>query len=180
VVAIDHGGNEERNNEYTVYFNEEYQFGGKGMHYIAFLVETLKPFIDSQYRTLPEPESTIIAGSSFGAYISLFAAVKHQDVFGKVGAFSLMMWQEQGQLIDLITSRKINQDMKIYISIGANEIDDPSNNKLVNDLAALTYTTLNQSGAAENGVYFDVVREGKHHEDTWKGLFPVAFKWLLQ
>lgn len=81
VVAVDNGGNE-RNHEYNFTINTEHGFGGKGEAYAAFLAETLKPYIDIHYRTLPEPEHTMIAGSSFGAYVSLYTAIRYPDQFG--------------------------------------------------------------------------------------------------
>ncbi|WP_245772850.1 alpha/beta hydrolase [Paenibacillus catalpae] len=99
VVAIDHGG-DQRNNEYNFTINEEYGFGGKGQAYAAFLAETLKPYIDSHYRTLIEPEHTIIAGSSFGAYVSLYTAIRYPDLFGCVGGFSFVMWHDNGPLFN--------------------------------------------------------------------------------
>ncbi|MEJ9222068.1 alpha/beta hydrolase-fold protein [Paenibacillus glucanolyticus] len=51
VVAIDHGG-DDRNHEYNFTINAEYNFGGKGAAYADFLAETLKPYIDSHYRTV--------------------------------------------------------------------------------------------------------------------------------
>lgn len=63
--------------------------GGKGALYVDFIVNTLKNYIDSNFRTLPDRNNTAIAGSSMGAYISLFAAILRLDVFSKVGVFSL-------------------------------------------------------------------------------------------
>ncbi|GAA0848654.1 hypothetical protein GCM10008915_58530 [Bifidobacterium pullorum subsp. gallinarum] len=51
MVAIDHGG-DDRNHEYNFTINAEYNFGGKGAAYADFLAETLKPYIDSHYRTV--------------------------------------------------------------------------------------------------------------------------------
>lgn len=66
--------------------------GGKGALYVDFIVDTLKNYIDSNFRTLPDRNNTAIAGSSMGAYISLFAAILRQDVFSKVGVFSPALW----------------------------------------------------------------------------------------
>jgi len=49
VVGIENGG-EERINEYTPWKNEKYG-GGKGAIYVDFIANTLKPYIDANYRT---------------------------------------------------------------------------------------------------------------------------------
>jgi predicted alpha/beta superfamily hydrolase len=70
VVGVDNGG-EHRLREYKLHDDEE--FGkGEGRPYLAFLVETLKPFIDRSYRTKTGREHTWIAGSSMGGLISLW------------------------------------------------------------------------------------------------------------
>lgn len=56
--------------------------------YLRFLVEELKPMIDRTYRTLPGRNDTVIAGSSMGGLISIYAMMKHPDVFGAAGCLS--------------------------------------------------------------------------------------------
>ncbi|MFD1337018.1 alpha/beta hydrolase [Oceanobacillus iheyensis] len=107
VVAIDHGG-DQRNNEYNFTINPEYGFGGKGEAYAAFLSETLKPYIDQHYRTHSAPEHTMIGGSSFGAYISLYTALRYPGQFNRVSGFSFVMWQDSGAIIRLIEKTKIS------------------------------------------------------------------------
>ncbi len=56
--------------------------------YLRFLVEALKPKIDATYRTLPGRDDTLIAGSSMGGLISLYAMMKYPQVFGSAGCLS--------------------------------------------------------------------------------------------
>jgi alpha-glucosidase len=58
----------------------------EGKEYLEFIVQTLKPFIDSKYRT-KKVESTSIAGSSLGGLISYYALIKYPTVFGSAGIF---------------------------------------------------------------------------------------------
>jgi len=46
--------------------------GGRADRYAKFLIEEVKPYIESEYRTLPEPENTGIGGSSLGGLVSLY------------------------------------------------------------------------------------------------------------
>jgi len=59
VVGIDNGG-DFRIEELTPWRNAEMNLGGKGDLYAQFVVETLKPAIDSAFRTIPEPKSTLL------------------------------------------------------------------------------------------------------------------------
>jgi predicted alpha/beta superfamily hydrolase len=56
--------------------------------YLKFLVEEVKPFIDSNYRTLPDQANTLIMGSSMGGLISLYALTEYPQVFGGAGCVS--------------------------------------------------------------------------------------------
>ena len=55
--------------------------------YLKFLVEELKPFIDSKYRTLPDRQNTFVMGSSMGGLVSLYAISEYPQVFGGRGLY---------------------------------------------------------------------------------------------
>ncbi len=56
--------------------------------YLKFLVEELKPFIDSHYSTLTDRDNTVVMGSSMGGLISLYALAEYPEVFGGAGCLS--------------------------------------------------------------------------------------------
>jgi predicted alpha/beta superfamily hydrolase len=57
-------------------------------NYLRFLVNELKPFIDSTYPTLTGPDHTYIAGSSMGGLISMYALCEYPGVFGGAACLS--------------------------------------------------------------------------------------------
>ena len=60
--------------------------------YAAFLVDTLKPFIDKTFRTLPDRLHTAIGGSSLGGLSSLWIGWTAWQTFGLVASFSGAYW----------------------------------------------------------------------------------------
>jgi enterochelin esterase-like enzyme len=56
--------------------------------YLHFMVYELKPFVDANFRTRPDPSGTIVMGSSMGGLISLYALASFPDIFGAVGCLS--------------------------------------------------------------------------------------------
>ena len=80
----------------TEYFPEKtarYVSGGEkasfqGDAYLKFIVEELKPFIDSHYHPLAGRENTFVAGSSMGGLISLYALCEYPEVFGGAACLS--------------------------------------------------------------------------------------------
>src|SRR5882724_875274 len=62
IVAVNNAG-KDRINEYTPAEDAKYKMGGKADLYGRMLVEELKPFIDSHYRTKRDAEHTGLGGS---------------------------------------------------------------------------------------------------------------------
>ncbi|MCR4663774.1 MAG: esterase family protein [Paludibacteraceae bacterium] len=60
----------------------------KGNDYLRFLVEEVKPFIDSVYSTYTDRQHTFTMGSSCGGLISSYALCKYPEVFGGAACMS--------------------------------------------------------------------------------------------
>ncbi|MEM9057569.1 MAG: alpha/beta hydrolase-fold protein [Pseudomonadota bacterium] len=86
VVAIANGEGS-RADEYHPWPNPQFG-GGEGDLYLDFLVDTLKPYIDANFRTLANRRNTGVGGSSSAGVISQYAAVREPAVVGRVLAFS--------------------------------------------------------------------------------------------
>lgn len=61
--------------------------GTKHALYGRFIAEEVKPFIDSEYRTIADRDHTALAGSAMGGLATIFIAQKHDDVFGTIALF---------------------------------------------------------------------------------------------
>ena len=62
--------------------------GGAAACYVAFVVEGIKPFIDTRYRTATGVADTGIMGASLGGLVSVYAAWARPDVFGFAASMS--------------------------------------------------------------------------------------------
>lgn len=169
VVAIDNGGSH-RIDEYTPWANDQYG-GGEGEAYTDFIVNTLKPFVDENYRTLSDRDHTGIMGSSLGGLISFYGGVRHQDVFSKVGVFSPSFWFTDDIYTYTETAGK-NEDMRIFFLAGEQESGTlvPNIDNMINILSS--------AGFGPDEVRFDTHDDGQHSEWFWAREFPVAFVWL--
>jgi predicted alpha/beta superfamily hydrolase len=56
--------------------------------YLRFLVEEVKPFVQTRYHTLPGRETTVVMGSSMAGLVSLYALCEYPAVFGGAGCLS--------------------------------------------------------------------------------------------
>jgi predicted alpha/beta superfamily hydrolase len=57
-------------------------------NYLKFLVQELKPFIDSAFSTRKDRKNTFIAGSSMGGLISMYAICEYPGIFGGAACMS--------------------------------------------------------------------------------------------
>jgi predicted alpha/beta superfamily hydrolase len=169
VVAIDHGG-AFRIDEYTPYANPQYG-GGGGEAYTDFIVNTLKPFVDANFRTMPGREHSGIMGSSLGGLISFYAAMAHQDVFSKVGVFSPSFWFND-TIYSFADSQGKQQAMKFLFLAGGQEGANLQNQ--VQEMVDI----LEGDGFGEDELRFDFVPTGQHSEWFWAQHYPDAFEWL--
>ena len=171
VVGIDNGG-EKRIEELSPYKNAKYG-GGNGDNYVKFIVETLKPFIDKNYRTKPQRKFTTIGGSSLGALISVYAAVKYPETFGKVLAFSSAFWFNAEDLNAFISHSKVNlKHQKYYFIQGKHEDEDmeEQTNRVIENLKSKNVKSKN--------IFLKIDEDGKHNEMYWRREFEGAVLWL--
>jgi len=56
--------------------------------YLRFMVEELKPYIDTTYRTLTDRANTFVMGSSMGGLIAAYALTQYPRVFGGAACLS--------------------------------------------------------------------------------------------
>jgi predicted alpha/beta superfamily hydrolase len=171
VVAIDNGGLAHRVDEYTPWMRPS-GVGGEGLLYIDFIIETLKPFIDENYRTLPDRIHTGILGASLGGLISHYGALAHQDVFSKAGIFSPSYWWSD--TVWTFVQETGNQEaMKLYQMTGGLETDTMISSTL------LMHDSLLSVGFSEDEVFSIIIPGGEHNDALWAPEFEEAYLWLF-
>lgn len=179
VVGIDNGG-ERRADEYSAWENERLGAGGEGEAYIQFLAETLKPHVDSRYRTQAGPKTTGVMGSSMGGLISLHAMINHPDIFGAGGIFSPAFWFAP-EIFDAASAIEPRPFSRIYMVTGAQETaEGEPENVYVRDHEAMTQTLLQAGFPQGERLQTHVRADGKHKEWFWRREFPAAVTWLFE
>ncbi len=154
--------------ESSTYTSQKYLPEGK--EYVNFLVETLKPFIDKKYRTLPSKENTIIAGSSMGGLISYYAMLQQPNIFGKAGIFSPAFWTAP-PVRSLTDSLAGKVSGKFFFYMGGME-----GGTYIEDMKEVQEVLGEKSSAM---IYSVIDSESNHNEQAWRKWFAEFYNWIM-
>ena len=173
-VECNHEGNK-RLVEYAPFTYENSEHGkikGKGSVYMNWLVKTLKPYVDANYRTLPDRTNTIIAGSSMGGLIAMYAVCTYNHVFQRAACLSPSLWVSPGRVLEMVARAHIRRDTTIYMDYGALEIfNHAANEEAMISTAHLLLTK-------RVNLAMRVVPGGTHSEASWEKQIPIFMECL--
>ena len=144
--------------------------------YLRFLVEEVKPFIDAQYRTLPDRRNTFVMGSSMGGLISLYAISEYPHIFSSAACISTH-WPIGGtELVDEMARGLPNPAThKLYFDFGTETLDsdyEPYQRRMD--------AHLRKAGYVENRNWITRKFEGaEHSERSWRLRVHIPLEFLL-
>jgi len=170
IIAIEHA-EEDRVKEYNV--GKTVLGKGQGKKYIRFVTETLKPFVDSNFRTKTERKYTGIGGSSMGGLVSLFSGLRYPEVYGKLMVFSPSLWVVPKLKID--TDSTNTDDTKIYLYAGGDESET-----MIEHVQSFKDNAISSEFVKDKmKINMSINMQGKHNERYWSDEFPKAIEWLF-
>jgi enterochelin esterase-like enzyme len=161
-------------------------FGGPltSDRFMRWVVDTLKPWIDVHYRTLPDPAHTLAMGSSMGGLWALNALLSHPQVFGHAGCLSTH-WlgaytTARNPLPDaLLTWLERNlpppHGHRIYMAYGVNGLDS-----LYHPYQHRAETIIRKAGYTDDHFESWIIAGGGHSERDWSLQVPDLLRFLLQ
>ena len=173
--------NADRMSEYTP-FRDDRHGGGNGDAYLAFIADTLKPFIDQTYRTRTGREDTAIGGSSLGGLISLYAAYKYPQVFGSAAVVSPTLQWANGAMLTYVREHTPATPPKLWIEVGTAEGDPRDGDDVarpVKDCRELVKILTAAGCRPEVDFHYDEVEGGQHNEAEWARRFDRALLFLF-
>lgn len=171
IVAVEcnHKGNS-RLQEYSPINFDNSTLGkikGKGRVYMNWLVNTLKPEIDKNYRTLPDRKNTLICGSSMGGLMAMYGVTVYNHVFQRAACLSPSIWVSPGKVLEIIARAHIRRDTCIYMDYGSEEMF----NHVANAEALISTSHLLLTKRVN--LALRIVPGGDHSEASWERQIPV-------
>ena len=171
VVAVEcnkRGNNRLKEYSPTSFSDPKYgNIRGRGRTYMDWLVKELKPKVDESFRTMPDRAHTIIAGSSMGGLMSLYAATAYNRYFSRAACLSPSLWTNPQKLAELIGRAKIAPDTTIYMDYGSEELSNhPVQKKALMDMSQLLLKK-------NVNLAFRIIPGGNHSEASWEKQIPI-------
>lgn len=157
--------------EYTPCCDSQYGGGGAD-YYQDFLINTVKPFIDTNFRTLPTKENTAIMGSSLGGLVSFYIAYNRPDIFSKAGCLSSSFWWNDLNLVHSVEASMSHPNVKFYIDAGTNNDGLTNTTAMKNALVADNYIQ-------GNDLYYYVANGGSHSEYSWSQRIYIPLQYMF-
>jgi enterochelin esterase-like enzyme len=175
IVGIYNAGRE-RNQEYTS------GLGDKPPLYARLVVEEVKPFIDAQYRTLPDPGHTGLGGSSLGGLASLAIGLKYPRVFGRLAIVSPSVWWDSRAIlreVERFNGTQFNgaERPRVWLDIGTAEGNSPA--KTVEDARLLRDALLKKGWKLGGSLHYFEAEGAGHNEKAWSQRIGPILEYLF-
>ena len=156
--------------EYSPISYENSELGkirGKGSVYMNWMVGELKPYIDKNYRTLPDRKNTIIAGSSMGGLIALYGVTVYNHIFQRGACLSPSLWVAPGKVLEFVARAHIRRDTLIYMDYGELEMFNhaATQESMISTAHLLLTKRVNLT--------LRIVPGGNHSEASWEKQIPI-------
>ncbi len=159
--------------------------------YLRFLVEELKPAIDRDFRTLPGRADTMISGSSMGGLISLYAMMKHPQVFGAAACLSTHWPLRLERLDEAALAQWRETVVQTWTRVVSDGLPDPATHRLYFDRGDETLDqfyaffqsriddTIRAAGWGPDRFQTLVFPGAEHNEKSWNSRLDVPLTFLL-
>lgn len=98
--------------------------GGGSEHFYSFLINELRPLIESEYKTNGE---NILIGHSYSALFTFYTFLRHTEKFDKYIAIDPSLWWDGGKLIkesDSLIKNKKFKGKGLYIAVATKKRND--------------------------------------------------------
>lgn len=144
---------------------------GKADLYYQYLINDVRAYVDTTFRTLTDPANTGLMGSSMGGLVSAYVGLEAGDEFGLIGAMSSSFWTATNFVTRLGTID--TSGVRIYMDAGTGE--QPSVWRIWD-----VYNQLLADGYSQNAEMWTVIECGTgHNEAAWRGRYPAAARYLF-
>ncbi|HEV2904469.1 MAG TPA: alpha/beta hydrolase-fold protein, partial [Pyrinomonadaceae bacterium] len=122
----------------------------------------VKPFIDREYRTIPDAAHTGLGGASLGGIMAMHLGLRYPKTFGKLAVMSPSVWWDRGVILRSVKSLTAKTAQRIWLDVGTEEGRGMAENaKRLRD--ALT----EKGWALDSDLYYFEDKRAGHEDSAW-------------
>lgn len=173
----------ERTREYTPWeaapLMKGESFDGEGDAYLSFVTEKVLPFVRGRYRITEDASQTGITGGSLGALISLYAAFRKPEYFGRFALMSASLWFEN--FVEFVENNSFAQDeIRLYMYVGEQEGVGRANlqQHMVPNTKKVYAILKDKVPGGPDHIMLETDREGVHAHSYFNRYFPHAMRFV--
>jgi len=170
IVGMDHGG-ANRIHEYTPCCDPQYGGGGADKHE-RFILDTVRPYVNQNFRTLTTKGNTALIGSSLGGLVSFYVGRRNPTVFGKTASLSSSFWWNNQALTQQVEAATTKVAVKFYIDAGTDGDGLPETTRMRDALVA-------DGHVQGNDLYYYVAQGAGHTESAWAARLNIPLTYLF-
>ena len=136
--------------------------GGRANRYAKFLLEEVRPFVNSQYRAQEGAENTGIGGSSLGGLVSLYVGLRQPRIFGKIAALSPSVWWNERVILRFAATAPVQPLPRIWLDIGTRE-----GPRIVDDVERFRDILIGKGWQPGRNLHYERIEGAEHNEAAW-------------
>ncbi len=136
--------------------------GGSANRYSKFLLDEVRPFLNSQYRIQQGAENTGIGGSSLGGLVSLYLGLRQPKIYGKIAALSPSVWWNQRVILRFAEAAPAQPLPRIWLDIGTHE-----GPRIVDDVERFRDVLIGKGWQLDRNLHYQRVEGAEHNEAAW-------------
>lgn len=167
--------------EYTPWFSPSLSadfpsFTGKGREYLIFLIQIIKPYIDTHFHTQTDCKNTGMMGASLGGLISIYAMYEFGDYFSKFGLISPSLWYPN--ILSIVQKNKVVTKKNVFLYIGEDEGKRKKNIQRDMVKNALIANEVLLENLQKENYQFVLGKNADHKKEYFIHQFLNGVKWL--
>jgi len=154
----------------------EYSNTDEGEKYMKFIVSELKPFIDSNYKTLTDRNNTFVGGSSMGGLISFMLGWEYPEVFSRMICVSPAFKIRNVDYVSVVKKYEgKKKPLKIYIDNGGIGLEA----ELQSGIDEMLKVLQEKSYKLNEDIFWFKDDKAEHNEIAWSKRVPTFIKFLF-
>lgn len=148
--------------------------GGGANRYGRMLLKEIKPFIDSEYRTLSGPAHTGLGGSSLGGLVTIYLGLRYPRIFGRLAAVSPSIWWDRRWIVSYAARFRSKARPRIWLDVGTREAEHTAE-----DARALRDVLSRKGWRHIQDLHYEEIEGGQHNEAAWAQRVGPALRFLF-